>query len=163
PPAAGSRRAPPRRRQPPSHARRLDPWDLERRPRPELDGGVRHLRVPARRDAGARIRRRHRRGDLARCDAPRRGSGPALPLSRTAPLLAFLPSSVSRSSRASGSIVPNWRTGMRVLGLIVITMCTALSPAVAAAQDPAELRKQIEQLQKQLDAVNERLRQLESQ
>jgi len=52
---------------------------------------------------------------------------------------------------------------MRVLGLIVMTMCTALAPAVAAAQDAAELRKQIEQLQKQLDAVNERLRQLESQ
>src|SRR5262249_14802193 len=106
-------------------------------------------------------RRRDRRGDLARRDAPGRGSGPALRLSRTAPLLALLHSSLSRSSRASGSIVHNWRTGMRALGLIVITMCTALAPAVAAAQDPAELRKQSEQPQKQLDAVNERLRQLE--
>jgi len=52
---------------------------------------------------------------------------------------------------------------MRVLSLIFVAMCTALAPAAAAAQDAGELRKQIEQLQKQLDAVTERLRQLESQ
>jgi len=52
---------------------------------------------------------------------------------------------------------------MRAMALIVISMCTALAPAVAAAQDAAELRKQIEQLQKQLDAVTERLRRLEAQ
>jgi len=32
---------------------------------------------------------------------------------------------------------------MRAMALIVISMCTALAPAVAAAQDAAELRKQI--------------------
>jgi len=52
---------------------------------------------------------------------------------------------------------------MRALALIVISMCTALAPAVAAAQDAAELRKQIEQLQKQLDSVTERLKRLEAQ
>ena len=52
---------------------------------------------------------------------------------------------------------------MRALALIVISMCTALAPAVAAAQDAAELRKQIEELQKQLDAVTDRLRKLEAQ
>jgi len=52
---------------------------------------------------------------------------------------------------------------MRALALIVISMCTALAPAAAAAQDAAELRKQIEELQKQLDAVTDRLRRLEAQ
>src|SRR5213594_697118 len=52
---------------------------------------------------------------------------------------------------------------MRALALIVISMCTALVPATAAAQDPAELRRQIEQLQKQLDSVTDRLRPLEAQ
>src|SRR5881409_1235112 len=52
---------------------------------------------------------------------------------------------------------------MRALALIVISMCTALVPAAAAAQDPAELRRQIEQLQKQLDSVTDRLRRLEAQ
>jgi len=52
---------------------------------------------------------------------------------------------------------------MRALALIVISMCTALAPAAAAAQDAAELRKQIEELQKQLDAVTDRLRKREAQ
>ena len=52
---------------------------------------------------------------------------------------------------------------MRALALIVISMCTALAPAAAAAQDAAELRRQIEQLQKQLDAVTDRLKRLEAQ
>jgi hypothetical protein len=56
---------------------------------------------------------------------------------------------------------------MRALAFIAITMCTMLTPAGAAAQpaapDAAELRKQIEQLQKQLDAVTDRLRRLEAQ
>ena len=52
---------------------------------------------------------------------------------------------------------------MRALALIVISLCTALAPAVAAAQDPAELRKQIEQLQKELQSVTERLKRLETQ
>ena len=52
---------------------------------------------------------------------------------------------------------------MRALALIVISMCTALAPAVAAAQDAAELRKEIEQLQKQLESITERLKRLEAQ
>ena len=52
---------------------------------------------------------------------------------------------------------------MRALMLIAIAMCTALAPAVAAAQDAAELRRQLEQLQKQLDSVTERLKRLEAQ
>jgi len=52
---------------------------------------------------------------------------------------------------------------MRVLALIFIASCTALAPAIAAAQDAAELRKQIEQLQKQLQSVTERLQRLEAQ
>jgi opacity protein-like surface antigen len=52
---------------------------------------------------------------------------------------------------------------MRALALIVISLCTALTPAVAAAQDAAELRKQIEQLQKELQSVTERLKRLEAQ
>jgi len=52
---------------------------------------------------------------------------------------------------------------MRVLALIFIALCTALTPAIAAAQDAAELRRQIEQLQKQLQSVTDRLQRLESQ
>ena len=52
---------------------------------------------------------------------------------------------------------------MRALALIVISMCTALAPTVAAAQDADELRRQIEQLQKQLQSVTERLQRLEAQ
>jgi hypothetical protein len=52
---------------------------------------------------------------------------------------------------------------MRALALIFVTLCTALTPAVAAAQDAAELRRQIEQLQKQLQSVTERLQRLEAQ
>jgi uncharacterized coiled-coil protein SlyX len=53
---------------------------------------------------------------------------------------------------------------MRALALIVVTLSTALAPAIAAAQqDAAELRRQIEQLQKQLQSVTERLQRLEAQ
>ena len=52
---------------------------------------------------------------------------------------------------------------MRALTWIVISLCTALAPAAAAAQDAAELRRQIEQLQKELQSVTERLQRLESQ
>ena len=52
---------------------------------------------------------------------------------------------------------------MRVLALIFITLCTALTPAIAAAQDAAELRRQIEQLQRQLQSVTDRLQRLEAQ
>ena len=52
---------------------------------------------------------------------------------------------------------------MRALTLIVISFCTALAPAAAAAQDAAELRREIEQLQKKLQSVTERLQRLESQ
>lgn len=52
---------------------------------------------------------------------------------------------------------------MRALALIVISMCTALAPAAAAAQDAAELRREIEQLQKELQSVTERLKRLEAQ
>jgi len=52
---------------------------------------------------------------------------------------------------------------MRALALIVISLCTALTPAVAAAQEAAELRKQIEQLQRQLQSVTDRLQRLEAQ
>jgi len=52
---------------------------------------------------------------------------------------------------------------MRALALIFITLCTALAPAVAAAQDAAELRRQIEQLQRQLQSVTDRLQRLEAQ
>src|SRR5437879_6521480 len=52
---------------------------------------------------------------------------------------------------------------MRTLVLIFIVLCSALTPAVAAAQDPAALRREIEQLQRQLQSVTERLQRLESQ
>ena len=52
---------------------------------------------------------------------------------------------------------------MRALAMIVIALCTAMTPAIAAAQDAAELRRQIEQLQRQLQSVSERLQRLEAQ
>src|SRR5262245_27886947 len=52
---------------------------------------------------------------------------------------------------------------MRALALTVIALSTILAPAIAAAQDAAELRRQIEQLQKQLESVTERLQKLERQ
>jgi type II secretory pathway pseudopilin PulG len=52
---------------------------------------------------------------------------------------------------------------MRALALIFVTLCTALTPTIAAAQDAAELRRQIEQLQKQLQSVTDRLQRLEAQ
>jgi hypothetical protein len=52
---------------------------------------------------------------------------------------------------------------MRTLALIVFSLGTLLAPAVAAAQDAAELRRQIEELQKQLQSVTERLQRLEAQ
>ena len=52
---------------------------------------------------------------------------------------------------------------MRALALIFIALSTALMPAVAAAQDAAELRRQIEQLQRQLQSVTDRLQRLEAQ
>ena len=52
---------------------------------------------------------------------------------------------------------------MRTLVLIFIVLCSALTPAVAAAQDPAALRREIEQLQRQLQSVTERLQRLEAQ
>ncbi len=52
---------------------------------------------------------------------------------------------------------------MRALALIFISLCTALAPAVAAAQDAAELRRQIEELQRQLQSVTDRLQRLEAQ
>src|SRR5438309_7740831 len=52
---------------------------------------------------------------------------------------------------------------MRVTTLLVALLCLALTPAVAAAQDPASLRREIEQLQKQLQSVTERLQRLEAQ
>jgi type II secretory pathway pseudopilin PulG len=52
---------------------------------------------------------------------------------------------------------------MRALALIFVTLCTALTPTIASAQDAAELRRQIEQLQKQLQSVTDRLQRLEAQ
>jgi hypothetical protein len=52
---------------------------------------------------------------------------------------------------------------MRALALIVIALCTALTPAIAAAQEAAELRRQVEELQRQLKAVTDRLQHLEAQ
>src|SRR5262249_27084279 len=52
---------------------------------------------------------------------------------------------------------------MRALALIVFSLGTLLAPALAAAQDAAELRRQIEELQKQLQSVTERLQRLEAQ
>jgi len=52
---------------------------------------------------------------------------------------------------------------MRVLVLVFVLLCTVLAPAAATAQDAAALRREIEQLQKQLQSVTERLQRLESQ
>src|SRR6266850_8582181 len=57
---------------------------------------------------------------------------------------------------------------MRALTLVLVLVCVALAPVAAAAQDPAAqdaaaLRRQIEQLQKQLQSVTDRLQRLEAQ
>src|SRR5207249_1702988 len=52
---------------------------------------------------------------------------------------------------------------MRVTTLLVALLCLALTPAAATAQDAAALRREIEQLQKQLQSVTERLQRLEAQ
>jgi type II secretory pathway pseudopilin PulG len=52
---------------------------------------------------------------------------------------------------------------MLVLVLVVVLLCTVLAPAAATAQDAAALRREIEQLQKQLQSVTERLQRLEAQ
>src|SRR5262245_47083847 len=57
---------------------------------------------------------------------------------------------------------------MRALTLVLVLSLIALSPAAAAAQattadDAAALRKEIEQLQKQLESVTDRLKRLEAQ
>src|SRR6266850_814876 len=56
---------------------------------------------------------------------------------------------------------------MRALTLVLVLVCVALAPAAAAAQDAAAeaaaLRREIEQLQKQLQSVTDRLQRLEAQ
>src|SRR5262245_35871176 len=53
---------------------------------------------------------------------------------------------------------------MHALSLVIILLLVALAPAAAAAQeDAAALRREIEQLQKQLQSVTERLQRLEAQ
>src|SRR5438445_5943261 len=52
---------------------------------------------------------------------------------------------------------------MRVTTLLVALLCLALTPAVAVAQDAATLKREIEQLQKQLQSVTDRLQRLEAQ
>src|SRR5882724_12799726 len=56
---------------------------------------------------------------------------------------------------------------MRALILVLVLVCVALAPAAAAAQDAAAeaaaLRREIEQLQKQLQSVTDRLQRLEAQ
>src|SRR2546427_1014396 len=52
---------------------------------------------------------------------------------------------------------------MRVSALVFVLLCAALAPAAATAQDAAALRTEIEQLQKQLQSVTERLQRLEAQ
>src|SRR6267143_300233 len=52
---------------------------------------------------------------------------------------------------------------MRPWALVFVLLCAALAPAVATAQDAAALRREIEQLQKQLQSVTERLQRLEAQ
>src|SRR5262245_65224684 len=57
---------------------------------------------------------------------------------------------------------------MRALTLVLVLSLIALSPAAAAAQAPtaddaAALRREIEQLQKQLESVTDRLKRLEAQ
>ena len=52
---------------------------------------------------------------------------------------------------------------MRPWALVFVLLCVVLAPAVATAQDAAALRREIEQLQKQLQSVTERLQRLEAQ
>jgi hypothetical protein len=54
---------------------------------------------------------------------------------------------------------------MRGLALVCVLLCAVLTPALTNAQesDAAALRKEIEQLQKQLQSVTERLRRIEAQ
>src|SRR5207244_2848567 len=52
---------------------------------------------------------------------------------------------------------------MRVTTLLVALLCLALTPVLAVAQDAATLRREVEQLQKQLQSVTERLQRLEAQ
>src|SRR3989442_8734351 len=52
---------------------------------------------------------------------------------------------------------------MRPWALVFVLLCAVLAPAVATAQDAAALRREIEQLQKQLQSVTERLQRLEAQ
>jgi hypothetical protein len=52
---------------------------------------------------------------------------------------------------------------MRALTQIVVLVCSVLAPAIASAQDAATLRREIEQLQRQLQSVTDRLQRLESQ
>ncbi|PYN81765.1 MAG: hypothetical protein DMD96_06840 [Candidatus Rokuibacteriota bacterium] len=52
---------------------------------------------------------------------------------------------------------------MRALALAFALLCAVLAPAVAAAQDAAALKREIEQLQRQLQSVTERLQRLEAQ
>src|SRR5256712_1586537 len=52
---------------------------------------------------------------------------------------------------------------MRPWALVFVLLCAVLAPAVATAQDAATLRREIEQLQKQLQSVTERLQRLEAQ
>src|SRR5256885_16134461 len=52
---------------------------------------------------------------------------------------------------------------MRVSTLLVALLCLALTPVLAVAQDAATLRREVEQLQKQLQSVTERLQRLEAQ
>jgi len=52
---------------------------------------------------------------------------------------------------------------MRASIVLIALLCLVLTPAVAAAQDAATLRREIEQLQKQLQSVTERLQRLEAQ
>src|SRR2546426_12151325 len=52
---------------------------------------------------------------------------------------------------------------MRPWALVSVLLCAVLAPAVATAQDAAALRREIEQLQKQLQSGTERLQRLEAQ
>ena len=52
---------------------------------------------------------------------------------------------------------------MRVLVLAFVLLCAVLAPTAAPAQDAAALRREIEQLQRQLQSVTERLQRLEVQ
>src|SRR5439155_4642278 len=52
---------------------------------------------------------------------------------------------------------------MRVTTLLVALLCLALTPALTVAQDAAALRREVEQLQKQLQSLTERPQRLEPQ